>query len=273
MQNKNISTQSSKILNYFNKIEQHCFNNEEAKKALPNSSGSALKELLSDMVRRGLLMRLKKGLYHLIPYEQDPQSFMPDWHLLAEPLTKGTQHYIGYYSALQIHNLITQPSLKEQIVVAKQLRPSQIDIKGVTFQFIYHNKEHFFGAKKTWIDSFNKVLCSDLEKTFIDCLFKPDYAGGIVEVAKAIYMSKEKIKYNQLYDYAIKFNSQAVIKRLGFLLELLEINTEIIEKLQEKKTKSYVLLDTELPKQGKRLSRWGIQQNLELETIKSAMFT
>jgi predicted transcriptional regulator of viral defense system len=273
MQNKNISTQSSEILNYFNKTEQYCFDYDEAKKALPNSSGSALRELLSDMVRRGLLMRLKKGLYYLIPYEQDPQSFMPDWHLLAQPLTKGTQHYIGYYSALQIHNLITQPSLKEQIVVARQLRPSQIDIKGVTFQYIYHNKEHFFGSKKIWIDSFNKVLCSDLEKTFIDCLFKPDYAGGIVEVAKAIYMSKERIKYNQLYDYAIKFNSQAVIKRLGFLLELLEINTEIIERLQEKKTDSYILLDTELIKQGKRLSRWGIQQNLELETIKSAMFT
>lgn len=273
MQNKNISTQSSKILNYFNKIEQHCFDYNEAKKALPNSSDSALKELLSDMVRRGLLMRLKKGLYYLIPYEHDPQSFMPDWHILAQPLTKGTQHYIGYYSALQIHNLITQPSLKEQIVVAKQLGRSQIDIKGVTFQFIYHNKEHFFGAKKIWIDSFNKVVCSDLEKTFIDCLFKPDYAGGIVEVAKAIYISKDKIKYNQLFDYAIKFNSQAVIKRLGFLLELLEINTDIIEKLQEMKTNSYVLLDTELPKKGKRLCRWGIQQNLELETIISAIFT
>ena len=273
MKNKNISTQSSKILNYFNKIEQYCFDYDDSKKAIPNSSDSALKELLSDMVRRGLLMRLKKGLYYLIPYEQDSESFMPDWHLLAKPLTRGTRHYIGYYSALQIHNLITQPSLKEQIVVAKQLRPTQIDIKDITFQFIYHNQEHFFGAKKLWIDSFNKVLCSDLEKTIIDCLFRPDYAGGIVEVAKAIYVSKDKISYNQLFDYAIKFNSQAVIKRLGFLLESLEINTEIIEKLQEKKTNSYVLLDTELPKQGKRLSRWGIQQNLELETVKSSIFT
>ena len=64
------------------------------------------------MVKRGLLMRLKKGLYYLIPYEQDPQSFMPDWHLLAQPLTKGTQHYIGYYSALQIHNLINSTFIK-----------------------------------------------------------------------------------------------------------------------------------------------------------------
>jgi len=273
MKNKYISTQSNEILSYFNGQNKACFDYSAALKALPNAKGSALRELLSDMTKRGLLMRLKDGIYYIIPYEANAETFMPDWHLIAEYLVNDTEHYIGYYSALQIHNLITQPSLKEQIVVSKQIRPSEIKIKYIPFQFIYHNDKHFFGAKKIWIDSFNKVLCSDLEKTFIDCLFKPDYAGGIVEIAKAIYMSKEKIKYNQLYDYAINFNSQAVIKRLGFLLELLEINTEIIEKLQEKKTNSYILLDTELPKQGKLLSRWNIQQNLELETIKSAIYT
>src|SRR5690606_30593084 len=273
MQNKYISTQSSEILNYFNKLDQNCFEFSDAKKVLPNSSESALKELLSDMVRRGLLMRVKKGLYYLIPYEQDSEGFMPDWHLLAEPLTKGAEHYIGYYSALQIHNLITQPSLKEQIDVAKQIRPTKIKIKGVLFQYIYHNPNHFFGIKKVWIDSFNKVLCSDLEKTFIDCLFKPDYAGGIVEIARALYTSKDKIKYNRLLEYAEKFKSQAVIKRLGFLLEILEIETEITTKLNTMKTASYILLDTELPKSGKLIRRWSIQQNLEVETIKSAIYT
>jgi predicted transcriptional regulator of viral defense system len=117
------------------------------------------------------------------------------------------------------------------------------------------------------------VLCSDLEKTIIDCIFKPDYAGGIVEVARALYISRDKIKYNTLLEYAKKFDSQAVIKRLGFLLEMLDINTEIIDELYQMKTVSYVLLDTELPKTGKRNSRWSIQQNLETQTIKSAIYT
>jgi len=273
MKNKFISTQSNKILTHFNQMDKNCFDYSEAQTALPDSSESALKELLSDMVKRGLLMRLKKGLYYIIPYEQDAHSFMPDWHLLAEHLTKGTEHYIGYYSAMQIHNLITQPSLKEQIVVAKQIRPSTLKIKDVSFQFIYHNTNHFFGSKKIWIDSFNKVMCSDLEKTIIDCLFKPDYAGGIVEIARAIYISKEKVKYDKLLDYIQKFKSQAVIKRLGFLLETLEINSGITDQLQKAKTASYVLLDTELPKSGKMISRWSIQQNLESATIESAIYT
>lgn len=273
MKNKFISTRSNEILTYFNEKGIQCFDYEQAKKALPNSKDSALRELLSDMTSRGLLMRIKRGLYHIIPYEQDPEIFMPDWHLLAQYLVNNVDYYIGYYSALQIHNLITQPSLKEQIVVSRQVKPSFIKVKDIEFQFIYHNEQHFFGYKKIWIDNFNKVLCSDLEKTIIDCLFKPDYSGGIVEIAKAIYISREQINYKTLLGYVVRFNSQAVIKRLGFLLELLQIKTDIIQDLQNIRTKSIEILDTELPKAGKTLSKWSIQQNIEAETITNAIYT
>lgn len=76
---------------------------------------STVRQLLSDMTKRGLLMRIKDGLYYIIPYEENPETFMPDWHVLVKYLVKDAKHYIGYYSALQIHNLITQPSLKEQL--------------------------------------------------------------------------------------------------------------------------------------------------------------
>jgi predicted transcriptional regulator of viral defense system len=273
MKNKYISTQSNQLLTYFNQSNVNCFEYPEATQALPGSNESAIKQLLSDMTKRGLLMRLKKGLYYIIPYEEDAELFMPGWHLIAGHLVKDADYYAGYYSALQIHNLITQPSLKEQIVVSKQIRPSSIKIKNVPFQFIYHNEKHFFGSKKIWIDSYHKVLCSDLEKTFVDCLFKPDYAGGIAEIARAIYTSRNKLDFGKLLEYTVRFKSQAVIKRLGFLLEILEIETPIIGQLNSAKTASFVLLDTELPKSGKMISRWSIQQNLETETIKSGIYT
>ena len=273
MKSKLISIQSNKLLSFLNERDINCFDTEIAKQALPNSKDSAIRELLSDMTRRGLLMRVKRGLYYVIPYEQNPESFIPEWHLLAEHLVQDANYYIGYYSALQIHNLITQPSLKEQIVVSKQIRPSTIRVKEVPFQFIYHNEKHFFGTKNIWIDNFNKVTCSDLEKTIIDCLFKPDYAGGIVEIARAIYLSKDKIRFDVLLSYVMKFDSQAVLKRLGFLLDTLKIKNNITNNLQKLKTISIVLLDTELPKNGKVLTKWSIQQNIEIETIKDAIYT
>lgn len=273
MKSKSVSTQSNELLTYFNGLEQPCFKSSEAFNVLSKSSKPAVNQLLSDMTKRGLLMRIKDGVYYIIPYEKNPESFMPDWHLLTGYLVNGIDHYVGYYSALQLHSLITQPSLKQQIVVAKQIRPSTFNVKDVPFQFIYHNPDHYFGVKKIWIDNFHKVKCSDLEKTFVDCLFKPDYAGGIVEIARAIYISKDKIQFDKLLEYVKQFNSQAVIKRLGFLLEALDVNQPIINDLQKIKTASYVVLDTELPNEGKRMSRWSIQQNIDIETIKSAIYT
>ena len=273
MKHKYISTQSNEILFHFSDKGKDCFSTKEALNAFSDTNQSTIRELLSDMTKRGLLMRLKEGVYYIIPYEEDSETFMPQWHLITKCLVDDIQHYVGYYSALQMHNLITQPSLKEQVVVAKQIKPSITKVKNIEFQFIYHNKDHFFGAKKVWIDNYTKVQCSDLEKTIIDCLFKPDYAGGIVEIAKAIYMSKDKIEFDKLLNYTIQFNSQSVIKRLGFLLEILEINTNIIPALLNLKTSSYTRLDTELPKSGKMISRWSIQQNIDTETIKSALYT
>ena len=104
-------------------------------------------------------------------------------------------------------------------------------------------------------------------------MFKPDYAGGITEIARAIYISRHNIKYNTLLDYIKKFNSQAVIKRLGFLLDILQIETEIKNNLQYLKTDSIVLLDTELPKSGKVISKWSIRRNIDIETITSGIYT
>lgn len=273
MKHKYISTQSNELLSWFNEKKQNHFQYKEAFQVLSDSKESTVRELLSAMTRRGLLMRLKSEVYYIIPYEQDAAAFMPDWHLIPEAIFPDTKYYIGYYSALQIHNLITQPSLKEQIVVAKQIRPATLVIKDITFQFIYHNPAHFFGFKKVWIDDFHKVFCSDLEKTMIDCLFKPGYAGGMVEVARAVYTSKSTLNFPRLLEYSRKFGSQAVIKRLGFLLELLNIQNTISEELARNRTASIIPFDPELGKAGKINSRWSLLINLDTETIKSAIYT
>jgi len=55
-------------------------------------------------------------------------------------------NYIGYYSALQIHNLITQPSLNEQIVVSEQLKPSILKVKNTDFSLFAITKSIFKSA-------------------------------------------------------------------------------------------------------------------------------
>jgi predicted transcriptional regulator of viral defense system len=271
IKHKNVSSRSAHLLVQLHQGNIHCFDIATAYRLLPGSTSDAVKKLLSEMTKRGLLMRVKEALYFVIPYEQDAESFMPDWHVLAPCLVGKASYYLGYYTALQIHGLTTQPNLREQIVVDTQIKPATIHIKGIPFQFIYHNTSHFFGYRKIWVDSFNKVQCSDIEKTLIDCLFKPEYGGGITEITRAIYKSKDSLDYLKLFEYTRQFQSQAVMKRLGFLLELLGIQHSVIEEWQKRISKSFVLLDPSYPKEGKMISRWAIQQNIDTDSLLSPL--
>lgn len=270
---KTLSSQSARIIKHFTDINQAGFTLKEVSDLVTESSRDAVKKLMRDMVNRGLLLRLKDGVYYIIPYDQDAETYFPNSHLISKYLVSEAEYYIGYYSAMEIHSLITQPSLKQQIVVNKQIKPSVLKIKGHRFQFIYHNSHHFFGRKNIWIDSFNKVACSDLEKTFIDCLYKPNYAGGISEIAKALFKSKEKIDFEKLFDYCEKFKAQSVIKRLGFLLEILDINSPILDRLQRVKSTSVIPLEPSYEKKGELNSKWSVLQNLETADITSSIFT
>jgi predicted transcriptional regulator of viral defense system len=272
MKYKKLTVLSSKLLSKLHEKNKNWFTTREVYDLFPDIPPKSISQQLMRMTNDGVLMRIKESVYYMIPFEQDPECYLPNWHLMAEPLA-GNEHYIGYYSAMQIHNLITQPALTEQIVVPKQIKPTWVEIRKVNFQFIYHNDKHFFGYKNVWIDDFNRVSCSDLEKTFIDCLYKPEYAGGIVEVAKALHIARERISHDRLLSAALTFGSQAVIKRLGYLLELLNIDTPLIEELHKLRTSSITVLDTGVPEQGKVLTKWSIKQNVNIYTILSSILT
>ncbi|MDR3610466.1 MAG: hypothetical protein P4L27_07890, partial [Ignavibacteriaceae bacterium] len=190
--NKHISYRSSELLSSLNKENKQFFTINDILKFLPSSNYAAIRRLLSDMTNRGLILRINKGLYKLIPYEKNSEEYFPNWHLVAEAMVQPQLYYIGFFSALDIHGLITQPSLLEQIVTENQVVPKYRVIKNVKFEFITLKENRFFGYEKTWIDDFTKVYCSDLEKTIIDCLYKPNSANGITEIIKAIYESRGK---------------------------------------------------------------------------------
>jgi predicted transcriptional regulator of viral defense system len=265
---KHISYRSSELLFQLIQEDLQFFSLSDAMRVLSSSEPDAVRKLLADMTNRGLLLRIKDGLYHIIPFEKDSKEYFPNWHLTARAMVYPQNYYIGFYSALDIHGLITQPSLSEQVVTEKQVIPKIKRVRNVNFEFITFSKNKFFGFEKTWIDDFNKVNCSDLEKTFIDCLYIPSYAGGISEIVKAIYKSREKIKPERIIEYLERFDAQVVYKRLGFVLQHLDILKELRIVIHSKLTSSYTLLDPSLTKKGKHSSYWKIIDNVD---IKSAL--
>jgi len=224
-------------------------------------------EFVEDLARKGWLTQLKPGLYALNPREEQKLKYMPNWHKVAEALAYPRDYYIGYYSALQIHELITQPALREYLVMTEQVSPKIRRILDVPFEMICLKENRFFGYKKTWINDHDKVYCSDLEKTIIDCLSKPKYAGGIEGIVKAMDKARNKIKANTLVEYAIKFDAQSVMKRLGYVLDLMELFPTEQNILLELISDSYTKLDPSIKIKGRYHRKWRIEDNVDIKEL------
>lgn len=224
-------------------------------------------EFLDDLARRGWLTKLKKGLFARNPQSALGETYMPNWHKVAAAMMHERDYYIAYYSALQIHELITQPSLKEYIISTTRVHPKVQDLQGVEFEIIHIKDSRFFGFKKTWINDHDKVNCSDLEKTIIDCLDQPQHAGGLEGIIKAIDKAKDKIKANVLIEYSLRYKVQAVLKRLGYVLDHLGLYQTEQNIIQELITEAYTKLDPSMDIKGKFHRKWRIEDNVDLKDI------
>jgi len=67
--NKNISYRSSQLLNALVAQKRDFFTLTDAVTIFADKDYSTIRKLLSDMTKRGVIMRIKEGLYHRIPYE------------------------------------------------------------------------------------------------------------------------------------------------------------------------------------------------------------
>lgn len=101
---------------------------------------------------------------------------------------------------------------------------------------------------------------------------RPEYCG-VTEVAKGLWMRHEDMKTTKLVEYALRMGTGAVIRRLGYLLELYAIAPENeLSRLRDLLSETYAPLDTLLPREGPHLRRWRLQWNItpqELESIRT----
>ena len=262
------------IIKRFSGNDQDCFTFGDIVVKYPDTDKIYLSKVLSGMIEKGMLIKLSRNIYHIVPSNEDSSSYIPDWHLVAKYLMKGKHYYIGYYSAMQIHGLITQPSLKEIIATNRQVIPSSRKIKNIEFQFVTQKASRFFGFKNTWINQHEKVMVSELEKTIVDAVSKPHLCGGMIEIGKAVYETRDKVNLDKLISYLIQNESQVAIKRYLYLCDLLSVEwTAHHESLVQKIGSSFSLLDTTGPDQGRKNSKFRLKINIDAESIRNSIFT
>ncbi|MCP5102680.1 MAG: transcriptional regulator [bacterium] len=236
-------------------------------------NSKSARSLVGRMVERGVTARLKPGLFILVPFEMGRErEYLGNPYVVARELTGTPVYYISHSSAMEIHRMVTQPQFVVFATAPKFLRPRHV--LGTEFRFVRCKTVNLFGIISHWATKTDKVQVSDLERTVIDGLKQSEHCGGFSEVAKGFWMRREEINPHKLVDYALRLDVGAVIRRLGFLFELFEIDApHDLDRLRERLSATYAILDPMLPNEGRLLARWRLKLNIRPEEIQSVVRT
>ena len=142
------------IIKKFSTQNKSCFSYKDVIAKYPDKDPSYLSKVLAVMVRSGMLLKLSRDVYHIIPLSADPQTYSPDSRLVAKYIMKGQNYYIAYSSAMQILGLTVQPGVRTMVATNRQVQPPVISIAGSKIQFIYHTSSKFFRYEEMRIKLF-----------------------------------------------------------------------------------------------------------------------
>jgi len=218
---------------------------------------------LAYLVDRGWLARIRRGLYITVPLDAvDPAHWPEDPWVVASKVFSPC--YIGGWSACEHWNL-TEQIFRETIVVSgRRVRHRQIEIHEFPFRVKVVASHKIFGTSVVWRGQ-TRVLVSDPARTIVDILDDPSIGGGIRHVAEILgtYLADDRRDDSQLLDYAHKLGNRTVFKRLGYVLETLDVVAPtLVDACLNAMSSGIVLLDPAAPSKGRILRRWNLRINV-----------
>jgi predicted transcriptional regulator of viral defense system len=235
------------------------------------------RQLAFRMAKANHARRLKRGVYALLPPEDwsDRQGLAVSWYLTARALVGAEPYYLAYYTAMEIHQMLNHPI--HTIFVAVRSHHQPIHHAPVDFRFVVMGEHRFFGLEERQVERWERITVSDLERTYIDCVDRPDRCGGLEEVFRALARRHDDIDPDRLLHYVYRFGRPATTKRLGFLLEQVGHGDPALTEallLAAGRFKRYVPLVPGAPApHARKDKRWEILVNADMAALRKAAIT
>ncbi len=219
MSKRSLSRRESDLILALEWEKQQIVSLQEIVKRLHCSPAYARK-MAHVLSKKGWLEPLFRGHYLLIGANRGPKG-VPEMnpYLVARLLRQ--PYFFAYRIACVHHALLTQIPSVIHVAVTRLKRP--LEIKNVCFDFIVLSQKRFFGFEEATFFG-EKLKISDLERTVLDALDRPDLVGGIESGAQVLFEARKKIHGSKLVDYLLKMNDSALARRFGYLSEMLKID-------------------------------------------------
>lgn len=171
------------------------------------------RDVMYTLVRRGLAVRVHRGLYGAVPIEYEGEYHEIDRFVIAHAAGGGGA--LAYHSALELHGVAQ--SHFNTVYYARR-RP----LRGFEFQgaeYVFVSTKSLFGTVEVWREG-AKVPVTDRERTFLDCLRRMDYCGGPEEFIKSV-QGFHVLDFKNLGNHLRKFGERSLYQKAGYMLTLL----------------------------------------------------
>jgi predicted transcriptional regulator of viral defense system len=221
-------------------------------------------KMLARLSEKRWVQRLRRGLYLLLPFEAGVEGTYTVHPFRIVPYL-ATPYAISYWTALH-HYGYTEQIPGTVFVATTSGRASTtlaVEELGLTYRLVTLAPHKFFGHRHIWVEG-QQVAITDRVKTVVDCLDHPEHCGGIVEAAKGLYesLTGTDVMPSTLTEYAGRMQNRAILKRLGYLVELLGLPVGgEIESWQAALSAGYSRLDPLAGDRGPYDSRWQLRLN------------
>ncbi|MDI6917725.1 MAG: type IV toxin-antitoxin system AbiEi family antitoxin [Thermoplasmatales archaeon] len=252
---------------YLTKSEQNVFNwisktdiitNKEIKELLPNFDEKNINKICYKLMKKKYLRMLKKGLYLV---QKEGKFAIENPFKIALFIYHG---YIGFSSALRFYGLIEYEPFT--IFVVTKHHSKNIPVGQYSFKYVA------MGERAVGITYSEDIFVSTIEKTFFDCFYKPQYAGGYSTITKALKQQR-KMNWDRFLYFFKNFSSNSLCQRTGYILDILrETDFSFPQKLLrylENRIKTNTKLLPTAPSQGEFIKKWKLIDNVGKENILS----
>jgi len=264
----------AEVLSYINTRKCSIITVEEIVQGFEYDSSYASK-ILERLERKQYLERVKRGIYLYIPLEYGYENRFPPMNSLVVGSVLVDPYYFGYQTANRFHGFTTRFSPVTYICTTRSRRTHKW--RSIRYKFVNLVQKKFFGYEKYLSDGC-EVFIACPEKAVLDSIDKSDYCGGLSQVVAVVLNAFERgLDKEKLLDYAIRFDSNTLIQRLGYLVEVLyennylDINDSFLESIEglllENISNTFLGPVKPNDRSGSIDSRWSIIENVSIENL------
>ena len=221
-----------------------------------------LKNLMSYHLKKGNIIRIRRGIYYVVPAGTRSEECQADPYLVCSRLAPDA--ILAYHTALAFWGKLH--SVRNDFVYSTQNKAKAPFIfQGFSYKGVSHQKNlerrHSldFGVETSYYLS-HQLRVTSLERTFVDILDRPALTGEWEE----IWRSLEAIEYLDLdavSAYAVLLENASTIAKVGLFLELhreeLMVEEDQLKKLSRHISKKPHYLDCSKGAQ-QLVKRWNL---------------